>query len=88
MTTPSSTTLGSCDDQDRMLAYGNNTYSYTANGELVSKTSSVGNLVTSYQYDVRGALLSVDLSNDVACSSISTGTGDCYWQGEGCLASR
>jgi len=66
MTNSSGTTLGSFDDQDRMLAYGNNAYTYTANGELLTKKDTVSNSTTSYQYDVRGALRSVDLPNGKA----------------------
>jgi RHS repeat-associated protein len=47
------------DDQDRMLTYGPNTYSYTANGELASKTNAGG--TTTYNYDVLGNLRSVTL---------------------------
>ncbi len=42
-----------------MQAYGSATYSYTANGELASKT--VGTQTTRYTYDVLGNLLGVDL---------------------------
>jgi YD repeat-containing protein len=50
---------GSYDNQDRMLSYGPNTYSYTANGELLSKTTSSG--TTSFTYDVLGNLRTVAL---------------------------
>ena len=30
---------GTYDNQDRLLSYGNYTYTYTANGELLTKTS-------------------------------------------------
>jgi len=53
------TTTGSYDEQDRLLQYGANTYSYTANGELLSKTSN--GTVTQYDYDVLGNLRSVQL---------------------------
>ncbi|KMQ52293.1 Rhs family protein [Chitinispirillum alkaliphilum] len=42
-----------------MLTYGGNTYQYTDNGELLSKTNSEG--TTYYNYDVLGNLLSVTL---------------------------
>jgi RHS repeat-associated protein len=45
------------DNQDRLTAYGNNSYAYGANGELQSKTNSAG--ATSYSYDVFGNLLHV-----------------------------
>ena len=59
---------GTYDAQDRLLTYGGASYSYTANGELVSKTlpspssgGSGGSLVTSYVYDVLGNLRHVEL---------------------------
>jgi RHS repeat-associated protein len=51
--------LGSYDDQDRLLEYGGNTYAYTANGELLSKTSN--GQTTTYHYDVLGNLRQVQL---------------------------
>ncbi|MBK8994606.1 MAG: RHS domain-containing protein [Myxococcales bacterium] len=59
LTTPSGTTIGTYDPQDRLLSYGNTTYTYTANGELRTKTDASG--TTSYTYDVRGNLTQVDL---------------------------
>ncbi len=47
------------DDQDRLLNYQGATYTYTANGELRTKT--VGGSVTQYQYDVLGNLRQVTL---------------------------
>ncbi len=45
---------GTYDAQDRMLAYGGASYTYTAAGELTSKTDSSG--TTSYTYDELGNL--------------------------------
>jgi YD repeat-containing protein len=42
-----------------MLSYGGNTYQYTANGELASKTDAEGTTV--YDYDVLGNLRAVTL---------------------------
>ena len=47
------------DDQDRLLQYGPNSYSYTANGELATKT--VGTNTTTYTYDELGNLTHVAL---------------------------
>jgi RHS repeat-associated protein len=58
-TTPGGIVNGTYDAQDRLLNYGNATYTYTTNGELASKT--VGGQTTTYQYDVLGNLLSVTL---------------------------
>ena len=49
------------DDQDRLLTYDGNTYTYTDNGELLTKTNGAD--VTSYDYDVLGNLLSVTKSD-------------------------
>ncbi|MFI5365598.1 MAG: RHS repeat domain-containing protein [Candidatus Binatia bacterium] len=49
----------SYDDQDRMLTSGSATYTYTANGELLTKTDSTG--TTTYSYDVLGNLMAVTL---------------------------
>jgi RHS repeat-associated protein len=53
------TTTGAYDNQDRMTAYGAATYTYTANGELLTKT--VGAMTTNYTYDVLGNLRNVTL---------------------------
>ncbi len=50
---------GTYDAQDRLLTYNGTDYSYTANGELLTKT--VGAAVTSYDYDVLGNLKKVVL---------------------------
>ncbi|MBI3204594.1 MAG: RHS domain-containing protein [Myxococcales bacterium] len=57
--TPTGTTAGVYDAQDRLLSYGATTYTYTANGELRTKTDTGG--TTTYTYDVRGNLVRVDL---------------------------
>ncbi|HTR25894.1 MAG TPA: RHS repeat-associated core domain-containing protein [Terriglobales bacterium] len=61
VTTPSGTVNGTYDAQDRLLTYGNASYTYTANGELESKV--VGSQQTSYQYDVLGNLITATLPN-------------------------
>jgi RHS repeat-associated protein len=50
---------GTYDTQDRMLAYGGATYTYTGNGELASKTDGSG--TTTYEYDELGSLTKVSL---------------------------
>ncbi len=47
------------DAQDRLLTYGNATYTYNANGELMTKTDASG--TTRYGYDVLGNLRTVNL---------------------------
>jgi YD repeat-containing protein len=54
--TPSATTTGTYDAQDRLLSYGNANYAYTRNGELLTKI--VGIDTTRYQYDAFGNLVS------------------------------
>jgi RHS repeat-associated protein len=53
-------TVASYDDQDRLLTWGNNTYTYDANGALASKATGVG--ATQYAYDELGNLRDVKLS--------------------------
>ncbi|MEZ4864465.1 MAG: RHS repeat-associated core domain-containing protein [Caldilineaceae bacterium] len=69
----SGTNNGSYDNQDRLLSYGNATYSYTANGELTSKKVTSTGSVTSYNYDEFGNLLSVKLPNNDTISYLIDG---------------
>ncbi|MBN1482472.1 hypothetical protein EH223_10545 [candidate division KSB1 bacterium] len=50
---------GTYDAQDRLLQYGAVFYSYTENGDLLSKT--VDSQVTTYEYDELGNLIAVSL---------------------------
>ena len=52
---------GTYDDQDRLLSYGVNTYTYTPNGELLTKTNISG--TTNYVYDEFRNLLSANQYN-------------------------
>jgi RHS repeat-associated protein len=58
--TPSGSTTATYDDQDRLLTYGNFTYTYTDNGELLSRTDTSTSDITLYTYDVFGNLTRVD----------------------------
>ena len=60
-TTSSGTVNASYDAQDRLLTYGNKSFTYTANGELAAKSQASS--LTTYQYDVLGNLTSVSLPN-------------------------
>src|SRR5207253_2767817 len=60
-TGPGGVVSGSYDDQDRLLTYGSASYTYTANGELSSKTDTTG--TTTYNYDVLGNLTAATLPN-------------------------
>ncbi|MEZ4730487.1 MAG: RHS repeat-associated core domain-containing protein [Caldilineaceae bacterium] len=55
---------GSYDEQDRLLQYGAATYSYTANGELLTKTEN--SQTTNYTYDELGNLTAVTLPDGTA----------------------
>jgi RHS repeat-associated protein len=63
--------IGQYDDQDRLIAYGGNTYAYTANGELRSKTN--GGQATQYTYDLLGNLKSVTLPDGTDISYLTDG---------------
>jgi RHS repeat-associated protein len=54
-------TPGTYDNQDRLLTYGTNSYTYTANGERLTKVT--GGQTTSYVYDELGNLTHVTLPN-------------------------
>jgi RHS repeat-associated protein len=56
---PSGNVIGTVDNQDRLLAYGLNTYAYTGNGELKLKVTGVDS--TKYRYDAFGNLRDVYL---------------------------
>jgi RHS repeat-associated protein len=70
-TGPGGTLVGSYDDQDRLLSYGDATYTYTANGELTSRTTLAG--TTTYDYDVLGNLRGVLLPDGTAIEYIIDG---------------
>jgi RHS repeat-associated protein len=56
-----------------MLSYGNNTYAYTANGELTAKTDTTTGKVTTYNYDVLGNLKHVNLPDGTAIDYVIDG---------------
>ena len=60
-TTASGTYAATYDNQDRLLTYGKWAYSYTANGELQTKTDTSNGQITVYAYDAQGNLRHVDL---------------------------
>ncbi|MEA3411387.1 MAG: RHS repeat-associated core domain-containing protein, partial [Pseudomonadota bacterium] len=62
---------GVYDEQDRLLAYGDKTYGYTANGELQSKTQ--GGATTHFTYDVLGNLMQVTLPGDTVIDYVIDG---------------
>jgi RHS repeat-associated protein len=71
LTGPSVPNTAIYDDQDRLRSYAGSTYTYTANGEL--KTKTTGTLVTSYDYDVLGNLKHVILPGGATINYIIDG---------------
>ena len=59
------------DEQDRMMTYGDATFTYTDNGELSTKTDSEGTTV--YNYDLMGNLTYVQLSDGTEIEYIIDG---------------
>ncbi|MEW8692874.1 MAG: hypothetical protein AB2535_17685 [Candidatus Thiodiazotropha endolucinida] len=68
----SSALVATYDEQDRLLTYGDATYSYTANGELAQKTEN--GVTTHYTYDVLGNLMQVRLPGDVIVDYVIDGS--------------
>lgn len=58
---PWRTATATYDEQDRLLTYGDATYTYNGRGQLASRV--VGQWTTAYDYDVAGNLRRVDLAN-------------------------
>jgi YD repeat-containing protein len=59
------------DAQDRLLAYGDTSYTYTASGELASK--SQGEATISFDYDALGSLRGVTLATGLALDYVVDG---------------
>jgi RHS repeat-associated protein len=59
VTTPGGVVSGTYDAQDRLSQYGSTSYTYTANGELRTRTDAEG--TTTYTYDALGNLTAVAL---------------------------
>jgi RHS repeat-associated protein len=57
----STLSVGTYDARDRLLSYGNLTFTYGANGQLATQQNTDTGVVTTYQYDLRGSLRSVTL---------------------------
>jgi len=69
--TAGSTQTGSYDEQDRVTSYGGYTFTYTANGEIESKTGPAG--TTTYRYDPFGNLAGVTLPSGTVVDYILDG---------------
>ena len=61
--TAMSNPIAAVDAQDRLLSYGNCTYTYTSNGELTTKVNTANSQTTTYDYDVFANLRSATLPN-------------------------
>ena len=61
------------DDQDRVLAYGGTTFTYSANGELASRTENAQ--TATYTYDALGNLRAVSLPDGVDITYLVDGVG-------------
>ncbi|HTQ05747.1 MAG TPA: RHS repeat-associated core domain-containing protein, partial [Polyangiaceae bacterium] len=66
---------GTYDDQDRLLSYGPYDYTYTANGELETKTNRESGQEWIFAYDALGNLLSVGLPNGDLVEYLVDGMG-------------
>jgi len=66
VTTTAGTVTATFDDQDRMLTHGDDVFAFTSNGELSTRTDTVTDDETSYDYDVLGNLLGVELPDDTS----------------------
>ena len=64
---------GSYDAQDRIMQYGDTTFTHTANGELL--TRSQGGKTTKYDYDVLGQLRGVELPDGTKIEYLIDGAG-------------
>lgn len=70
-TGPGGMVNGTYDNQDRLLQYGSTSYTYTANGELASKSNS--GQTTTYDYDELGNLTAVTLPDNTQITYLIDG---------------
>jgi RHS repeat-associated protein len=68
-------TIATYDNQDRLLTFKTFSYTYTANGELRTKTDSATGQTTTYTYDALGNLTHVDLPGAVTIDYVVDGNG-------------
>jgi RHS repeat-associated protein len=65
--------VASYDAQDRLILHGDHVYTYTDNGELLTKTNTTTAEVTQYDYDVLGNLISVTVSDTTSIEYVLDG---------------
>ena len=63
------------DDQDRLLTYGNESFTYTADGQLKTRTDTTTDKGTTYAYDAQGNLTSVQLPDGTRIDYLIDGSG-------------
>jgi len=73
LTDSTGTVSGTYDAQDRLTNYGNLQYTYTANGELQTKTNPVLGQSATFSYDVLGNLTAATLPNGTQISYVIDG---------------
>src|SRR5207249_4166446 len=73
LTDATGTVNGTYDAQDRLTQYGNLQYTYTANGELLTKNNPVLGQTASFTYDVLGNLKSATLPGGVQIDYVVDG---------------
>src|SRR4029079_6350626 len=73
--TVGTTQTGTYDAQDRLLSYGPFDFTYTANGDLETKTNRDTGEAWLFQYDALGNLLSVGLPNGDLVEYLVDGMG-------------
>jgi len=78
-TTSSGTEAGSYDDQDRLISYGNRTYTFTDAGEL-ERVTALGVGISKYTYDALGSLRHVELPNGTTIDYVVDGEGRRIWK--------
>ncbi|MGB1583541.1 MAG: RHS repeat protein, partial [Solirubrobacterales bacterium] len=64
------------DNRDRMTTYGDLELAYNADGELTSKTDTVANEATTFEYSTFGRLTSATLPTGQQITYITDGTGN------------
>jgi RHS repeat-associated protein len=69
------TSTGAYDDQDRLVSYGPWAFTYTANGDLETKTNTATGDQWLFQYDALGSLLTVALPNGGLIEYLVDGRG-------------
>ncbi len=72
-TVPPASATGTYDAQDRLIGYGQLQFTYTANGELVTKSNPTLSQTASFVYDVLGNLKSVTLPGGVQIDYVVDG---------------